>query len=434
MLPAANGTSTTARGRSRPSSRPDIQHAAGTGRTAVGRDRAVQRRDLSKWQTEKATGGWKIESGAMVVAAGSGAIRTKDEFGDCQLHVEWSAPSPPKGTGQDRGTACVPDEPVRDSGARQLWNQTYRTDRRGDLRPVPPLVNASRKPGEWQVYDIVFTAPRFNGRGSPRRHGDGLSQRDRRAHRTELIVRRAPRARKYEAHPPKAPIMLQDHAHPVRYATSGSSAQVVRRAVIGSRVVAGRLSRWVRAGGRERHGACVAQCAAVSREPEHVWNRLHAALFVRVAPDGREYGGDRVDPLLWSNSKYWWRGRRTQSRQLLTEFVDTHAEKLIDDPLKRARCCATYGRCSIGSKAFTTRREPSATQELCTVARNRCEDCCPPRSHASRSRLNRSTRCRTISRRGGRERLPPICSPRGRGERRRPDGPMARQHLNDAGR
>lgn len=71
--------------------------------------------------------------------------------------------------------------------------------------------------------------------------------------------------------------------------------------------------------------------------PEHVWNRLHAALFVRVAPDGREYGGDRVDPLLWSNSTYLLRGlSHDKAVRVLTEFVDTHGETLIDDPLKRA--------------------------------------------------------------------------------------------------
>jgi hypothetical protein len=71
--------------------------------------------------------------------------------------------------------------------------------------------------------------------------------------------------------------------------------------------------------------------------PEHVWNRVHAALFVRVAPDGRKYGGDRVDPLLWTNSKYLLQGpSHDRAVTVLTEFVDTHGEKLIDDPLKRA--------------------------------------------------------------------------------------------------
>ena len=71
--------------------------------------------------------------------------------------------------------------------------------------------------------------------------------------------------------------------------------------------------------------------------PLHPWNRLHAALFVRVGRDGREYGGDRVDPLLWVGSKYLLEGpAHDHAAALLREFVDTHADRLIDDPLKRA--------------------------------------------------------------------------------------------------
>src|SRR5437762_14328720 len=71
--------------------------------------------------------------------------------------------------------------------------------------------------------------------------------------------------------------------------------------------------------------------------PAHLWNRLHASLFVRVGPDGREYGADRVDPLLWIESKYLLTGPTHDTVvRLLREFVDTHGEKLIEDPLKRA--------------------------------------------------------------------------------------------------
>ena len=71
--------------------------------------------------------------------------------------------------------------------------------------------------------------------------------------------------------------------------------------------------------------------------PAHLWNRLHATLFVRVASDGRAYGGDRVDPLLWVGSTYLLEGAtHDQAVGLLNEFVDTHAEQLIRDPLKRA--------------------------------------------------------------------------------------------------
>jgi hypothetical protein len=71
--------------------------------------------------------------------------------------------------------------------------------------------------------------------------------------------------------------------------------------------------------------------------PQHPWNQLHAALFLRVGRDGREYGGDRVDPLLWVGSKYLLKGpAHDHAADLLRKFVDTHADRLIDDPLKRA--------------------------------------------------------------------------------------------------
>jgi hypothetical protein len=71
--------------------------------------------------------------------------------------------------------------------------------------------------------------------------------------------------------------------------------------------------------------------------PAHLWNRLHASLFVRVAPDGREYGADRVDPLLWVGSTYLLQGpTHVRAVKLLNEFVDRHGEQLIRDPLRRA--------------------------------------------------------------------------------------------------
>lgn len=179
-------------------------------------------RDLSKWQTDKGDPApWKVESGAMVVTAGTGAIRTKEEFGDCQLHVEWASPSPAKGTGQDRGNSGVflmsrYEIQVLDSYQSQTYPDGQASAIYGQF---PPLVNASRPPGEWQTYDIVFTAPRFK---------DGAVETPATAtvfhngivvhNRTALLgstVHRALGA--YTPHPATAPIALQDHSHPVRY-------------------------------------------------------------------------------------------------------------------------------------------------------------------------------------------------------------------------
>jgi len=164
---------------------------------------------------------WVVADGAMQVN-GTGDIQTKGEFGDCQLHVEWASPAPAKGSSQGRGNSGVfffgryevqvldsHDNPTyADGQAAALYGQT------------PPLVNACRKPGEWQTYDIVFRAPRFAADGKiaePARitmiHNGVLVHHDQ-----ALLGGTAHKSMpKYEAHGPKGPIRLQDHGDPVRY-------------------------------------------------------------------------------------------------------------------------------------------------------------------------------------------------------------------------
>jgi hypothetical protein len=122
-------------------------------------------KDLSKWESEK--GGdakWKVENGAMTVVSGAGNIKSKAQFGDCQLHIEWRTPAEVKGDGQGRGNSGVffmerYELQVLDS----YKNRTYSNGQAASIyKQHPPLVNASRGPGEWQTYDVIFTAPRFN--------------------------------------------------------------------------------------------------------------------------------------------------------------------------------------------------------------------------------------------------------------------------------
>ena len=109
-------------------------------------------------------GAWKLDGGAMV-ANGSGDLFTKREFGDCQLHVEWAVPAKVDGGGQGRGNSGVwlggrYEVQVLDS----FGNRTYPDGQAGAVYgQYPPLANASRKPGEWQTFDIFYTAPRFSG-------------------------------------------------------------------------------------------------------------------------------------------------------------------------------------------------------------------------------------------------------------------------------
>ncbi|MEZ6037841.1 MAG: DUF1080 domain-containing protein [Planctomycetota bacterium] len=178
--------------------------------------------DLSAWRSGKDDAKWVIDGGAMVVAPGTGDLRTRQEFGDCQLHIEWSAPTPPQGESQGRGNSGVffferYEVQVLDS----YDNPTYADGQAAALYgQKPPLVNVTRPPGEWNVYDIVFVAPRFGDDGalqSPARvtvlHNGVIVQLDEAllgptAHRSEP---------KYQAHGPTGAIKLQDHGNKMRF-------------------------------------------------------------------------------------------------------------------------------------------------------------------------------------------------------------------------
>ncbi|OGD19035.1 MAG: hypothetical protein A2W03_06415 [Candidatus Aminicenantes bacterium RBG_16_63_16] len=179
--------------------------------------------DLSAWQNAKGEPAkWKIEGGYMEVVAKTGAIRTKQGFGDCQLHVEWAAPAVVAGEGQGRGNSGVFLMDIYEIQVLDCYNnKTYADGSAASLYgQYPPLVNACRKPGEWQSYDIVFHRPRFDAAGklaTPARftvlHNGVLVQDN-----VELTGPTAHKARPpYKAHADKLPISLQDHGNPVRY-------------------------------------------------------------------------------------------------------------------------------------------------------------------------------------------------------------------------
>lgn len=180
---------------------------------------------LKRWKSQgkDAPAGWKVENGYMEVVKGAGAIETLQAFGDVQLHVEWMAPTPPRGEGQDRGNSGVffgagkYEVQVLDS----YESKTYPDGQAGSLYgQFPPLVNASRPPGEWQSYDIVFEMPRFSATGaldSPARAtvflNGVLVQLGK-----ELIGPTTNKVRTpYSQHPEALPISLQDHGDPVRF-------------------------------------------------------------------------------------------------------------------------------------------------------------------------------------------------------------------------
>jgi hypothetical protein len=123
-------------------------------------------KDLSKWVAQEkgqaAPAKWKVENGYMEIN-GTGSISSKEEFGDCQVHLEYMAPTPVKGKSQVRGNSGVI---IMGRYEIQLLdnfdNETYAEGYIGAVYGQhPPLVNAARKPGEWQAYDIIFRRPRY---------------------------------------------------------------------------------------------------------------------------------------------------------------------------------------------------------------------------------------------------------------------------------
>ena len=177
-------------------------------------------KDLSHWQGANGQAPtWKVENGYMEVRRGE--IRTKDEFGDCQLHIEWATPTPPKGEDQGRGNSGIflfgrYELQVLDS----YQNQTYPDGQAAAIYgQYPPLVNASRKPGEWQIYDVIFTAPRFKGDQLETPAYETVVHNGVVVHNHVALLGSTGHkvAPKYTPHGPKGPLHLQDHGNPVRY-------------------------------------------------------------------------------------------------------------------------------------------------------------------------------------------------------------------------
>lgn len=112
--------------------------------------------------------GWKVENGCLTVVKGAGYIKTKRVFEDIQLHIEWRSPSEISGEGQGRGNSGVFLQELYEVQVLDSYNnRTYRNGQAASIyKQYAPLVNASKKPGEWQVYDIIYTAPRFNEDGT----------------------------------------------------------------------------------------------------------------------------------------------------------------------------------------------------------------------------------------------------------------------------
>ena len=177
-------------------------------------------KDLSKWKNGEK---WAIVDGSAVVKDSD--VTTKDSFGDYQLHIEFATPEKVEGTGQGRGNSGVflanrYEVQVLDS----FDNKTYFDGQCGSVyKQTPPMVNACRKPGEWQSYDIIFTAPRFDESAKEMKllkpgyvtviH-NGVVVQNHFELQGSTSWEKAP---VYVKHPVKQPIRLQNHGNPVKY-------------------------------------------------------------------------------------------------------------------------------------------------------------------------------------------------------------------------
>jgi hypothetical protein len=185
-------------------------------------------KDLSQWcAMDGSPSKWVVKDGVMECTPGSGYIRTLRNFGDCQYHIEWAAPAKGEGSGQGRGNSGVffgldrYEVQVLDSYLGKDATKTYADGSAGSVYgQYPPLVNACRAPGEWQAYDIIYTAPRFEADGkllSPAHltvfHNGVLIQNNVTLTGPTAWIDRAP----YSPHPEKQPLSLQDHGNPVRF-------------------------------------------------------------------------------------------------------------------------------------------------------------------------------------------------------------------------
>jgi hypothetical protein len=167
---------------------------------------------------------WIVQEGALVCVKGSGVVQTKRKFNDFQLHIEWKSPSEVKGDGQGRGNSGVYLQSLYEIQVLDSYdNKTYRQGQAGALyKQYAPLVNASRKPGEWQSYDIIYTAPRFGADSStyftPPRvtvlHNGVLIQNNVSLRGPTLYIGIPEYSIKKHG---AMPLVLQDHGNPVAY-------------------------------------------------------------------------------------------------------------------------------------------------------------------------------------------------------------------------
>lgn len=179
--------------------------------------------NLSNW--ESVNGGaakWKVENGMFTVVPKTGGIRTKENFGDFQLHIEWRSPQEIVGEGQGRGNSGIFLQGIYELQVLDSYeSKTYTNGQAASIyKQYPPLVNAMKPPSEWEVYDVIYTAPKFREKnGSLLEPGyvtvlhNGVLVQNHVQLQGNTAYIGVPQ---WKAHG-KGPIMLQDHGNPVSF-------------------------------------------------------------------------------------------------------------------------------------------------------------------------------------------------------------------------
>jgi len=179
-------------------------------------------KDMLKWSKEDGSAAaWNLKDGVMSTGKSAGNIKTKQTFGDFQLHIEWRTPSVVVGNGQGRGNSGIFLQERYELQVLDSYdNETYSNGQAGAIyKQSIPLVNVCRKPGEWQSYDIIYTAPRFSDNGrvvipayvTVLQNGVLVQNHTQINGHTEYMGMAV-----YQPHG-KGSILLQDHGNPVGY-------------------------------------------------------------------------------------------------------------------------------------------------------------------------------------------------------------------------
>ena len=174
-------------------------------------------KDLSAWKNGE---NWEVKEGAAICHKSD--VETKEAFGDCQLHIEWMIPEGTPGKGQGRGNSGVYFMKTYEIQILDSYkNETYFDGQAASIyKQTPPMVNAMRKQGEWNVYDLVFTAPRFSNDGKLKSPAYITA-----IHNGVLVLNHFElqgasfwhQPPKYTKHAEKLPISLQNHGNPVHF-------------------------------------------------------------------------------------------------------------------------------------------------------------------------------------------------------------------------